>query len=265
LVRSTTGRAPAWRRSQACCGSASELRVGQRVAYAGALGAYASERNLPAARAIALPDLLADRDAATLLARGITAFMLETTVYDVRATSTILVHSAAGGLGNLLVRWAKQRGATVIATVGSAAKAAIARTAGADHVIVGRDADFAARVLELTDDRGVEVAYDGVGGTTLANNFACVRPFGMVVSIGQAAGPIPPIAVSDLSKRSLSLSRPSVMAFMADPARYRQAAQAVLASGLVSSPTTSYALADAARAHVDLEAGAYTGTAVLIP
>ncbi|HEY6032594.1 MAG TPA: zinc-binding dehydrogenase, partial [Kofleriaceae bacterium] len=152
-----------------------ELAVGQRIAYAGALGAYAGERVLPAWRAIAIPPALEDRAAATLLARGITAYMLQREVYRVGADSTILVHSAAGGLGSLLVRHAKQLGARVIATVGSDTKAEVARAAGADHVIVGRDADFPARVLALTDQRGVDVAYDGIGGTTLAKNFRCVR------------------------------------------------------------------------------------------
>ena len=241
-----------------------DLTPGQRVVYAGALGAYASERNLPAWRAIALPDSLSDRDAATLLARGITAHMLATEVYPVSAGSIVLVHSAAGGLGDLLVRRAKLAGATVIATVGSAAKAALARAAGADHVIVGRDTDFAARVLELTADRGVDVAYDGVGGTTLAKNFTCVRPFGVVASYGQAAGPIPPIEIATLSKRALSLARPSVMLYMQDPARYRAAATAVLATGLVSAPGPSYPLADVARGHADLEAGRTTGSPVLV-
>src|SRR3569832_2828499 len=168
------------------------LAAGQRVAHAGALGAYATERTLPAWRAIAIPPALQDRDAATLLARGITAHMLQHEVYRVAAGSTILVHSAAGGLGSLLVRHAKQLGARVIATDGSEAKAEVARAAGADHVLVGRDADFPALVLVLLVLCGVVVVFDGVGGTTLAKNFRCVREFGVVASFGQAAGAIPP-------------------------------------------------------------------------
>jgi len=241
------------------------LAIGQRVAYAGALGAYATERTLPAWRAIAIPPALQDRDAATLLARGITAHMLQHEVYRVDARSTILVHSAAGGLGNLLVRRAKQLGARVIATVGSEAKAEVARAAGADHVIVGRDADFPALVLALTDQRGVDVAYDGIGGTTLAKNFRCVRELGVVASFGQAAGPVPPIDVSALGKRSLSLARPSVMLYMQDRERYRAAAAAVIASGITSSPGGAYALGEVARAHAELEAGQTTGAPVLLP
>ena len=241
------------------------LAVGQRVAYAGALGAYATERTLPAWRAVAIPPALQDRDAATLLARGITAHMLQHEVYRVDARSTILVHSAAGGLGNLLVRHAKQLGARVIATVGSEAKAEVARAAGADHVIVGRDADFPALVLALTEQRGVDVAYDGVGGTTLAKNFRCVREFGVVASFGQAAGTIPPIEVSALGKRSLSLARPSVMLYMQDRERYRAAATAVIASGVTSAPGGAYRLDEVARAHAELEAGQTTGAPVLLP
>lgn len=242
-----------------------ELAVGQRIAYAGALGAYAGERVLPAWRAIAIPPALEDRAAATLLARGITAYMLQREVYRVGADSTILVHSAAGGLGSLLVRHAKQLGARVIATVGSDTKAEAARAAGADHVIVGRDADFPARVLALTDQRGVDVAYDGIGGTTLAKNFRCVREFGVVASFGQSAGSIPPIDVTALGKRALALARPSVMLYMQDRERYRAAAAAVVASGLTSAPGGGYSLGDVARAHAELEAGQTTGAPVLLP
>jgi NADPH2:quinone reductase len=239
---------------------------GDRVAYAGALGAYATERLLPAWRAVPIPAALPDAAAATLLARGITVHMLQTRVFAVDAATTALVHSAAGGLGSMLVRVAKQRGATVIATVGSAAKAAIARAAGADHVIAGRDADFVAAVRELTRGAGVDVAYDGVGGATLARTLACVRPFGTVASFGEAGGPIPPLDVEDIGpRRSLMLARPSVMQFMADRDAYLRAARAVIAGAIAPEPGPSYRLADAARAHRELESGATTGAAVLIP
>src|SRR4051812_15589901 len=238
---------------------------GDRVAYAGALGAYATERMLPAWRAVPVPAALPDAAAATVLARGITVHMLQTKVFAVGAATTALVHAAAGGLGSLLVRAAKQRGATVIATVGSPAKAAIARAAGADHVIVGRDADFVAAVRELTRGAGVDVAYDGVGGATLAKTLACVRPFGTVASFGEAGGPIPPLAVEDIGpRRSLMLARPSVMLFMADRDAYLRAAREVITGTIAPQPGPSYHLADAARAHRELESGATTGAAVLI-
>jgi NADPH2:quinone reductase len=246
------------------------LKVGDRIAYAGApVGAYASERNLPAWRAIKLPDTLSDEVVASCFVKGITAHMLLNRTYPVARGAVLLVHSAAGGLGQLLTRWASHLGATVIGTVGSEAKAKIAREAGARHVIVGRDADFARIVGELTDRRGVDVAYDGVGGTTLAKTLGCVRPFGVVASIGQAAGPIAPVNVDDLGpRRSLSLARPSVMAYLNETEAYHLAAKAVLAgieNGVLSVAGQSYPLREAARAHADLEAGVTSGALYLKP
>jgi len=246
------------------------LAIGDRIAYAGApVGAYAVERNLPAWRGIRLPSTLSDAQVASVFVKGITAHMLLRRVYPVGPGTVMLVHSAAGGLGQLLTRWAVHLGATVIGTVGSEAKEAVARQAGAQHVIVGRDADFSAHVAELTDKRGVDIAYDGVGGTTLSKTFACVRPFGMVASIGQAAGPIPPIEVEDIGpRRSLSLARPSVMAYMNEVDGYRKAAEAVLAameSGLFGLAGKAYALSAAARAQSDLEGGHTSGAIYLKP
>ena len=243
-----------------------DVAVGDRVVYAGSLGAYSDARNLPAWRAIAIPAALDDRTAASLLARGITAHMLQDKVFALGAGMTALVHSAAGGLGSLLVQWAKLRGATVIATVGSADKAVLARAHGADHVLVGRGVDFATQVRALTNGVGVNVAYDGVGGSTLANTLACVRPFGTVASFGEAAGPIPPIPVEAIGPaRSLSLARPSVMHYMADRETYRRAAIAVIESGLTPAAGRTFALAEVACAHAELEAGSTTGAVVLIP
>ncbi|HVV40130.1 MAG TPA: quinone oxidoreductase [Nitrobacter sp.] len=246
------------------------LRVGDRVAYAGApVGAYASERNLPAARAIPLPNDVTDEAVASVLVKGITAHMLLTQIYPAGPGATLLVHSAAGGLGQLLTRWASHLGATVIGAVGSDAKAAMARRAGARHVVVGRDADFAGIVADLTDGRGVDVAYDGVGGSTLAKTLQCVRPFGVVASLGQSAGAIPPLDVNDLGpRRSLMLARPSVMAYMSHTGRYRAAAEEVLAAmraGILPSSATAYRLADAAEAQRDLESGRTTGSLYLVP
>jgi NADPH2:quinone reductase len=248
----------------------SSVRLGDRIAYAGApVGAYATERNLPAWRAIKLPGSISDETVAASFVKGITAHMLLDRVYPVGAGTTLLVHSTAGGLGQLLTRWASHRGATVIGTVGSEAKAALARKAGAQHVIVGRDADFAQAVADVTGRRGVDVAYDGVGGATLAKTLGCVRPFGVVASIGQAAGPIPPVDVSDLGpRRSLSLARPSVMAYMNETDAYRSAAAAVLEgieSGILNVSGQSYPFSEAARAHADLEAGRTSGALYLKP
>ncbi|MFT3698563.1 MAG: zinc-binding dehydrogenase [Kofleriaceae bacterium] len=225
---------------------------GRRIAYAGALGAYATERNLPAWRAVDVPAHLTDHQAAITLARGITGYMLLRFLVDVKPGMTILVHAAAGGLGSLLVRWAKQLGATVIGTVGTREKAAHVI---ADQIIVGRDA--------VLPEGIADVVYDGIGGTTLARSFVAAKPFGTVVSLGQAGGAIPPIDVRQLSQRSLSLSRPSVMQFMTDPARYRAAAREALA--FAPAAGTIYALADVARAHRELEAGLTTGAPLLVP
>lgn len=246
------------------------LQVGDRVVYAGApVGAYASERLLPAWRAIPLPPGLSDATAATALARGMTAHMLMTRTWPVGSGTTVLVHAAAGGLGTLLTQWAKHKGATVIGTVGSEAKRQVASAAGADHVIVGRDADFAAAVAALTDGRGVDFAIDGIGGTTLLRTLPCVRPFGTVASIGQAGGPIPSLPVEELGpRRSLSLARPSVMAYLNERSNYPQAAADVLtlaAAGVSTVLGRGYALRDAAAAHADLEAGLSMGCLYLVP
>ena len=246
------------------------LNIGDRIAYAGApVGAYASERNLPAWRAVKLPGSLSNEVVASSFVKGITAHMLLNRTYPVVSGTVLLVHSAAGGLGQLLTRWASHLGATVIGTVGSEAKAEIAHRAGAQHVIVGRDADFARIVGELTEKRGVDVAYDGVGGATLAKTLGCVRPFGVVASIGQAAGPIAPVNVDDLGpRRSLSLARPSVMAYLNETETYHLAAKAVLAGiedGVLSVAGQSYPLSKAARAHADLEAGVTSGALYLKP
>jgi NADPH2:quinone reductase len=244
--------------------------VGDRIAYAGApVGAYVSERNLPAWRAVSLPPSAADEAVASVFVKGITAHMLLTRVYPVRAGTMVLIHSAAGGLGQLMTRWARHLGATVIGTVGSDSKAEIARDAGAHYVIVGRDADFARAVADLTAARGVDVAYDGVGGTTLAKTLQCVRPFGVVASIGQSAGAIPPVDVEDLGpRRSLMLARPSVMAYMNVADDYRVAADSVLSAireGILPSAGKPYRLNEAAQAHADLEAGRTSGSLYLVP
>lgn len=246
------------------------LRPGQRIAYAGApVGAYAEARILPAWRAVPLPDSVPDAIAAVALARGITAEMLMGTVHPVARGTTVLVHAAAGGLGSLLTAWARRRGARVIGTVGSEEKAELARAAGADRVVVGRDADFVAAVRDWTEGRGVDVAYDGIGGGTLLKTLACVRPFGTVASIGQAGGAIPPIPVEELGpRRSLNLTRPSVMLYMNDRENYRRGATAVLESlsnGLLPQLGARYALRDVARAHADLEAGRTVGAPLLVP
>lgn len=242
------------------------LKPGDRVAYVGVVGAYSQTRLLPAWRAVRMPDDIEFDLAGSVLLRGVTAFMLLTKVYPVSAGMSVLVHAAAGGLGMVLTRWAKSLGAEVIGTVSSVEKAELAKRAGADHIIVGRDADYAAEVGKLTSGKGVHLALDGIGGATLAKTIACVRPFGMTASIGQIAGPVPVVPLSAL--RSNALSRPSAMAFTADETAYRPAVVAVfekMKEGLFEAPSRAYALADAIQAHRDLESGLIAGSALLRP
>jgi NADPH:quinone reductase len=247
-----------------------DIAIGDRIAYAGApVGAYATTRLLPRTRAVRLPDDISLRVAAASMLKGLTAHMLLTRTYPVCAESTMLVHAAAGGLGGMLVRWAKHLGATVIGTTGSADKAHIATMHGADHVIVGRDADIVSAVADLTDGHGVDYAIDGIGGSTLLKTLACVRPFGTVASIGQAAGPIPPISVEQLGpRRSLSLARPSIMAYSAELDTYSVASEALIAvmqAGVVADIGGEYSLSETAMAQADLEGGRTSGSLLLIP
>lgn len=244
--------------------------IGDRVAYAGApVGAYATARSLPASRLVKLPDGIGFRDAAASMLKGLTAHMLLTRTCCVEPGMTLLVHGAAGGLGSVLVLWAKYLGATVIGTAGSMTKAEIARGYGADHVIVGRDADLVSEVGSLTRGVGVDFTIDGIGGDMLVKSLACTRRFGTVASIGQAAGPIPSLAVEDIGPiRSLSLARPSVMAYVADLPAYHHAAEALLEmmqKGVCTEIGGEYPLVDAAQAQSDLEAGRTTGSLLLIP
>lgn len=246
------------------------LAVGQRIAYAGPpAGSYASARNLPASRAIALPDEIADDSVASLLLRGITAHMLLTYVYPLKAGDTLLVQAAAGGLGLVLVQWAKALGARVIGTVSSQAKAELALAHGLDEAINYRAEDFAAAVRRLTDGRGVDYAIDGIGGQTLLDTLGCVRPYGMVASVGQVAGDCGPLDLALLGPaRSVALSRPGVFRFMSDPALYREGAQATLQrlqAGLRPSIGAVLPLAQAAEAQARLEAGQNAGAILLRP
>ncbi|MCV3208618.1 quinone oxidoreductase [Mesorhizobium sp. YC-39] len=244
------------------------LVPGDRIAYAGApVGAYSSTRLLPAERAIKLPEGIGPRTAAASTLKGMTAYMLVSRTYVVSPGTVILVHAAAGGLGAILVRWAKYLGATVIGTVSSEEKAALARSHGADHLIVGRDADLVRQVLELTGGRGVDVGYDGIGGDMLAKTIKCIRPFGIAASFGQAAGPIPPVSLDQL-RPNRALAHPSIMAATADQAFYAEAAAALIDAfrlNITAVVGEEFALADAARAHTELEAGRTTGSLLLIP
>ena len=244
------------------------LEVGDRVAYAGMpLGAYADLRNIPEGRLIRLPDHVSDEVAGSSMLRGLTAHMLLHKVYRIAPGDWLLVHAAAGGLGQWLLRWGKRLGARTIGTVGSEAKRTLALQAGADEVLLHSDPAWADRAKHIADGRGVHLAVDGIGGARLAETLRCVRPFGVVASVGQAAGPIPPINVEELGPvRSIYLARPSVIAYCNDPTLYRQGAADlldVIAMGLTSPIGAAYPLHEAAKAHADLGAGRTTGSVVL--
>lgn len=247
------------------------LKPGDRVAYGrGPMGAYAQVRIIAAAECVLLPANVTEQTAASAMLKGLTAWFLLHETFPVAKGDTILVHAAAGGVGQLLCQWAKQRGARVIGTAGSAEKAEIARKCGADAVILYRQEDVAQRVRSLTDGRGVDVVYDAVGQSTFIASLDSLKPKGMMVSYGQASGPIAPFSMAELAKRgSLYLTRPSLMDYMRDDATYQKAAAALVAklsdgSLKIAAPKT-YPLADAARAHAALEARETTGSVVLLP
>ncbi|AYD01866.1 quinone oxidoreductase [Neorhizobium sp. NCHU2750] len=243
------------------------IAPGDRVAYGATLGAYASTRLLPAHRAILLPDDISFQAAAASMLKAMTAYMLLHRTYPVCEGTVVLVHAAAGGLGAIMVRWAKQLGAIVIGTVGTEEKAVLAKQYGADHVIVGRNADIAPQVKELTGGRGVDVAYDGIGGSTLARSIAATRAFGTIASFGQPAGPIPPIEIETL-RPGKSLTLPSIMAHAADPANYREAAEAAIEAmrqGMAATIAGEFPLDDVAKAQTLLESGSAAGSLLLIP
>lgn len=246
------------------------IEPGQRVAYAGPpIGSYASARNIPASRLLPVPDGLADDAVAGVLLRGITAHMLLTYVYPVRSGDTVLIHAAAGGLGLVVLQWAKKLGANVIGTVGSPAKAALAVQHGLDHPILYREQNVTAEVRKFTDGRGVDYAIDGIGGKTLLETLGVVRPYGMVASIGQVGGDPGPIELSLLGPaRSVALSRPGVFRFMSDQALYREGALTTLdrlQNGMKVHVGAVLPLTGAAQAHRMLESGQSSGSLLLRP
>ena len=247
------------------------LKPGQRVAYVhGASGSYAELRNFPADRLVKLPAAISDEQAAAIMLKGLTAEYLLRRTYPVRAGDYVLVHAAAGGVGSLLTQWARRLGARVMGIVGNEDKAAIARRQGCHQVfIAGRD-DIVASVRRYTRGQMAHVVYDSVGKDTFIESLDSLRPRGMMVSFGNASGPVPAIAPLELTRRgSLFLTRPSLFDYIAKHAELEAAARALFAlvkSGkLRVSIGQRYALQDAAQAHRDLETRRTVGASVLIP
>ena len=247
----------------------SEVAVGDRVAYAGLPpGAYAQSRNIPAHRLIRLPEKISTQQAAAMMLQGMTARYLLHGCYPVNSGDVILIHAAAGGVGSIACQWARHLGATVVGTVGNDEKAALARDHGCEHPIVYSKEDFIERVKDITGGKGVNVVYDSVGKATFMQSLDCLKPQGMMVSFGQASGPIEPLDVGLLSaKGSLFLTRPTLMSYTAerkDLVEHAQDLFDVVLSGKVEIPIRQrYPLSEAAQAHRDLEARKTTGSTIL--
>jgi len=251
--------------------SVTEFRVGERVAYAGApIGAYAERRLAPADRLVPIPEGIDERQAAAMMLKGMTAEYLLRRTHRVEAGETVLVHAAAGGVGLILCQWAKHLGATVIGTVGSDAKAELARARGCNHTIVYTREDFSKKVREITGEAGVPVVYDSVGQATFEGSLDCLAPLGLMVSYGNASGAVKPFGLAALaSKGSLFLTRPTLLTYTAKREDLLGSARElfdVVETGAVKIEIRqTYPLRDAAQAHRDLEARKTTGCTVLLP
>ncbi|MSO64696.1 MAG: quinone oxidoreductase [Alphaproteobacteria bacterium] len=243
-----------------------EVQVGQRVGYASQMGAYSEAWLFPAERLVPLPDDIGDDIAAAVLLKGMTAHMLVTRVRRLGPGDTLLYHAAAGGLGLIVCQWAKHLGATVIGTVGSREKAALAKSHGCDHVIVYSEEDFVTRVRDLTAGKGASAIYDAVGKATLEKSLSVAAPFGTIASYGAASGSVPREVATKLPVDRF-LIYPTLPGHVAGRANLLAAAAAlfdVLRKNIVVVRIGQrYALRDAAQAHVDLEARRTTGSTIL--
>jgi NADPH2:quinone reductase len=247
-----------------------EFKAGDRVAYSGPLGAYAEVLMRPADRLVKIPAGVDDRQAAAMMLKGLTAQYLIRRTYRVKKGDTILMHAAAGGVGQILCQWAKALGATVIGTVGSDEKVALAKKAGCKHVIVTSREKVSARVKEITKGAGVPVVYDGVGKDTFMDSLDCLAPLGLLASFGNASGAVTQFNPGVLAaKGSLFLTRPTLGSYTATRGDLVKAAAelfAVVKSGKVKiTINQTYPLRDAAQAHRDLESRKTTGQTVLLP
>ena len=248
------------------------IAPGDRVTYTGfinTLGAYSTERIVPAAALIKLPEGISCETAAAMTMRGLTSAYLLRRIWPLKAGDSVLLHAAAGGVGQIVSQWARLLGLSVIGTVSDERKAALARAHGCDHVILYKREDVARRVRELTGGAGVSVVFDGVGKTTFAGSLDSLRRRGLLVCFGTASGPIPPIDATQLAlKGSLFVTRPALADYISDPAEKRELAGELfghVAAGRIRIEINQrYALGDAVQAHRDLEAGATTGSSVFV-
>jgi len=246
------------------------LKAGDRVTYTGLPGSYTEVRLLPAERVVKLPDGVSEEMAASMTLKGMTVQYLIHRTYAVKSGETILWHAAAGGVGLIAGQWLKALGVNAIGTVGSEEKAALAKAHGWTHVINYNTENFVEKVKSLTGGKGVPVVYDSVGKTTWEGSLDCLRPRGLMVSFGNASGPVPPVNIGILQQKgSLYLTRPTLATYIASRADLEETARSlfdVVSSGKVKIETTKrYKLADAAQAHRDLEGRKTTGSIVLVP
>ncbi|MDB5529232.1 MAG: quinone oxidoreductase [Devosia sp.] len=246
------------------------FKPGDRVAYQGQVGAYAQERLLIAERVVAIPEGVSEQTAAAVMLKGMTAYYLLFKTWAVQPGETILWHAAAGGVGQIATRWAKALGARVIATVGSAEKAALAEQNGCDAVINYNTEDFAVRVRELTGGKGVDVVYDGVGKATFEKSLDCLRPRGLMVSFGNASGVVSIPDVTVLSRKgSLYLTRPTTAHYVSRREDLLEGAgalfDAIARQDIKVSISQTFPLVDAAKAHEALSSRGTTGSILLLP
>jgi NADPH2:quinone reductase len=247
-----------------------DVRAGDRVAYVATAGSYAEARVVPADRLVRLPADVPDRTAAGMMLKGLAVHALVRRTYPVKRGDTVLVHAAAGGVGLIMTQWLKALGATVIGTVGSDEKAAVARAHGADHAIVYTREDVPRRVREITGGAGVPVVYDSVGKATFEGSLDSLRPLGLMVSFGNASGSVPPFDLGVLGRKgSLFLTRPTVFTYIAKREDLERGAAElfeVVRSGKVKIEVSrTWPLAEAAEAHRALAGRTTTGSLVLVP
>ena len=247
------------------------FRAGDKVVYASIpLGSYSTHRNYPAAKLVKIPEGIDFEIAATLMTKGLTTYYLLHQTYKVKAGETVLFHAAAGGVGQIFGQWAKSLGCNVIGTVGSDEKIEVAKKSGYDHVINYSKENFSAKVKELTDGKGVPVVYDGVGKDTLEGSLECLKTRGLMVSFGNASGPLSDISVPKmLQPKGLYLVRPSMQQYLSTREQLDEAASTMfekIQSGKIKIEIfKKYKLDDAIQAHKDLEGRKIIGPAIIVP
>ena len=248
-----------------------EFNKGDNIAYAAIpIGAYSQQRIIPAKIAVKIPEWISFKLAATLMTKGLTTNYLLTKTYKLKANETILFHAAAGGVGQIFAQWAKSIGAKVIGTVGSNEKIEIAKANGYDNVINYTKDDFAKEVMKLTNNKGVSAVFDGVGKNTFKGSIACLKPRGMMVSFGNASGPLDPVNVAkDIQSKSLFLTRPTIGHYFTNRQEIQKGADEIFEKikfGMIKIKIfKEYKLSEAKQAHIDLESRKLTGPAILIP